>query len=145
MNCKSIRISLWFSSSFLPPVRFCEYWRYLWIFEWLALNAFKNLALIWADSNFCCGKEEWFRLQRPWLQRSSASDSNLRRCIEEWFRLQNGLATASILDFKPRLGNRCSTIVAQLWMARLQMVVASVPAAYRGHFQFWLSPLLANA
>ena len=65
-----------------------------------------------SDSNFCCGKEEWFRLQRPWRQRSSASDSNLRRCIEEWFRLQNGLATASILDFKPRLGNRSSTIVA---------------------------------
>ena len=110
MNCKSIRISLWFSSSFLPPVIFCEYWRYLWIFEWLALNAFKNLALIWADSNFCCGKEEWFRLQRPWLQRSSASDSNLRRCIEEWFRLQNGLATASILDFSPRLSNRCRVL-----------------------------------
>ena len=26
--------------------------------------------------------------------------------------LDSGLATASILDFKPRLGNRCSTIVA---------------------------------
>ena len=49
MNCKSIRISLWFSSSFLPPVRFCEYWRYLWIFEGLALKAFKNFALIWAE------------------------------------------------------------------------------------------------
>ena len=26
--------------------------------------------------------------------------------------LDSGLATASILDFEPRLGNRCSTIVA---------------------------------
>ena len=167
MNCKSIRISLWFLSTFLPPVRFCEYWRYLWIFEWLALNAFKNLALIWADSNFCCGKEEWFRLQRPWLQRSSASDSNLRRRKEKRFRLQNGLATASILDFCPDLGIAAAPSLLQRWMARLQMAVAdaggdriprrrhnpkyiaagveSVPAASRGHFQFWLSPLLANA
>ena len=109
MNCKSIRISLWFSSAFLPPVRFCEYWRYLWIFEWLALKVFKNLALIWADSNFCCGKEEGFRLQRPWLQRSSASDSNLRRCIEEWFRLQTATTPGLqwFLISGGELGNRC--------------------------------------
>ena len=37
----------------------------------------------------------------------SASDTNLRCRREEWFRLQNGLATASILDFRARLGNRC--------------------------------------
>ena len=146
MNCKSIRISLWFSSAFLPPVRFCEYWRYLLIFEGSALKVFKNLALIWAELRLRC----WAGL---WTEAAAILDS--------------GLATASILDFKPRLGNRCSTIVAQRWMARLQMAVAdaggdriprrrhnpkyiaagvaSVPAASRGHFQFWLSPLLANA
>ena len=31
-----------------------------------------------SDSNFRCGKEEWFRLQRQSRRRSSASDSNLR-------------------------------------------------------------------
>ena len=41
-----------------------------------------------SDSNFRSGKEEWFRLQRSWWQRSSASDSNLRSGKEEWFRLQ---------------------------------------------------------
>ena len=29
-----------------------------------------------SDSNLRCSEEEWFRLQRPWRQRSSASDSN---------------------------------------------------------------------
>ena len=37
----------------------------------------------------------------------SASDSILRCGKGEWFRLQNGLAAKVILDFKPRLANRC--------------------------------------
>ena len=41
----------------------------------------------------------------------SASDSNLRCRREGWFRLQNGLATASILDFRARLENRCKVFL----------------------------------
>ena len=89
-----------------------------------------------SDSNFRSGKEEWFRLQRPSRQRSSASDSNLRCIEEEWFRLQtaampelqrflisggqfgnrcketlkNGPTAAVILDFRARLANRCKVL-----------------------------------
>ena len=81
--------------------------------------------------------------------------------------LDSGLATASILDFKPRLGNRCSTSVAttkngppadgrsgrrrgRIPRRRhnpkyIAAGVASVPAASRAHFQFSLFLLLANA
>ena len=31
-----------------------------------------------SDSNFRCRREEWFRLQLPWMQRFSAYDSNFR-------------------------------------------------------------------
>ena len=81
MNCKSIRISHWFSSAFLPPVRFCEYWRYLWIFEWLALKVFKNLALIWAESCLECWAESPDR---------GCSDSWFWACycFDSWFRAQ---------------------------------------------------------
>ena len=87
-----------------------------------------------SDSNLRCRERKWFRLLRPWRQRYSASDTNFRCRREKWFRLQNatsqrlqrflisggqfenrckecpGLAflRAAILDFKPRLENRCS-------------------------------------
>ena len=72
------------------------------------------------------------RMQRPWRLRGSASDSNLRSGKGEWFRLlrslrqrfprpipifvaaekmarlQNTLQRAVILDFRPRLENRCT-------------------------------------
>ena len=46
-----------------------------------------------SDSNLRSGKEEWFRLQRSWWQRSSASDSNFRSVKEERFRLQRAWRT----------------------------------------------------
>ena len=84
-----------------------------------------------SDSNLRCGKEEWpacydrrdNELPRPILIFAAAKKngppaadvatkifrvrfySSLPR--RRMARLQNGLATASILDFRPRLGNHC--------------------------------------
>ena len=61
-----------------------------------------------SDSNLCCGKEEWFRLQTaamPELQRFLISGGQFgNRCKET---LKNGPTAAVILDFRPRLENRC--------------------------------------
>ena len=86
-----------------------------------------------SDSNLRCREGEWFRLQRPWRLRgplpipfSAAAKENGSTCngrggYEVRVRFHSSLprrrmvppaerhypTDASILDFRPRLGNRC--------------------------------------
>ena len=63
------------------------------------------------DSNFRCGKKEWFRLQTaamPELQRFLISGGQFgNRCKKT---LKNGPTAAVILDFRARLANRCKVL-----------------------------------
>ena len=85
----------------------------------------RPLRLRWSasDSNFRCGKEEWFRLQRSSLLRCPVSDSNFRSGKEEWFRLQRSLRlrwSASDSNFRCRKGE---------WSRLRQSLRQRVPAS----------------